>query len=301
MSWIQLELSVAADTLEQLEEILNAHGALSISLASDTHERVLEPKPGETPLWSSIRLKALFATTADFHTLRAALGQHQFAWDVQFVGEQDWQAHARTFAVNEVFADRLHLRPLLIDEDSVDLNPSNLDPSAGLVPLYLEPGLAFGSGSHPTTRMCLTWLAEHVVVGQRVLDFGCGSGVLAVAASLLGGISHAVDHDAQAVLATRENAANNGITETQLTTWGLSQWHPAKVDKFDVLVANILAGPLISLAGDFQSTMKSGASIVLSGVLTEQAADVMAAYTKVRFAAPIEDEGWVCLVGTLDG
>lgn len=315
MNWLQFELSLASGKvgevgevgkvaeLEALENLLTEHGACAITYKSGTDEAVLEPNPGETPLWRVIRLLALFELSADFAALRLALAQRKVGWDVRFIGEKDWQNYARTFAVDHTFAQRLRIRPPLTpdedgqtagDQTAGDQTPGNI------ATLYLEPGLAFGSGSHPTTRLCLAWLAEHVHADQQVLDFGCGSGVLAIAAALLGANCHAVDHDSQAVLATNENARNNGVNADQLFTWDPDEWRiQRKLHQFDVVVANILAEPLKTLAGQFQEIMKKDASIVLSGILSEQADDVMQAYERIDFAPPQEQEGWVCLSGVL--
>lgn len=295
MSWLQIDVSLPATQVEAVEELLTDHGAVAISLVSDSDEPVLEPRPGETPLWSVIRLQALFELSADLSALRRALSDYGIGWDIQFIGEQDWQQYARTFAVDQVFADRLWLRPPAAADESP------VPPAANLTSLILEPGLAFGSGSHPTTRLCLAWLAEHIQRPVEVLDFGCGSGVLAIAAALLGAHCHAVDHDPQAVTATEENARANGLGAEQLQTFTPEQWRARqKVHKYDVVVANILAGPLISLAGEFRANMKAGASIVLSGVLAAQADEVMAAYPNIKFNAPWVEDGWACLHGVLD-
>ncbi len=291
MSWLQLELSVIATQVDVLEDLLLASGAVAITLVSDQHEPVLEPNPGETPLWDVIRLHALFEADTDISPLLEVLGDRKFSWEVQYIGAQDWQQHARTFAVDRVFADPLRLRPPLAADEIAPPSPAH-----GAT-LYLEPGLAFGSGSHPTTRLCLTWLAENVRPGMQVLDFGCGSGILAIAAVLLGAQCDAVDHDDQAVLATRENADMNAVAAGQLEVCNLAQWQTRKVRQYDVVVANILAGPLISLAGEFQSVMGTGAAIVLSGVLAEQAEEVMAAYPHIQFDPPMVEDGWACLHG----
>ena len=168
--------------------------------------------------------------------------------------------------------------------------------------LYLEPGLAFGSGSHPTTRMCLEWLASHIKADQVVLDFGCGSGILAIGAALLGARVIAVDHDDQAITATRENAQFNGVSEQiqtlTLVDWGRDgSWQAS--EHFDVVVANILAAPLIDLAPTFSGSLRRGGSLVLAGILDHQASQVMQAYPGVKFGPTVAEDEWVCLAGTL--
>ena len=286
MSWIQLELSTQPEQVDALEDLLLGHGAVAITLLSDSEERVLEPRPGETPLWQHIRLHALFDVSHDFKPLRESLAEAGTGWDVQFIGEENWLAKARAFAVDEIFGERLRLCP----------PGTQTDPE--LATLLLEPGMAFGSGSHPTTKLCLQWLAQHVRPGMQVLDFGCGSGVLAIAASLLGARSVAVDHDPQALVATASNGELNHINSDSLTCLDLPAWQAFRKDHhFDVVVANILAQPLKSLAGEFQSVTQQGASIVLSGILVEQVDEVMLAYPEVRFEPASVLEGWACLYG----
>lgn len=293
MSWLQLELSTTSDEVDALEGLLLAQGAVALTLQSDSDERVLEPLPGETPLWKVIRLLALFELSVDLGSVRAALQNLATDFDVQFVGRKDWQQYARTFAITQTFGGRLHLRPPLAENEK---------PNDDIATLYLEPGLAFGSGSHPTTRLCLGWLANNVQPHQRVLDFGCGSGVLAIAAALLGGQVHGVDHDMQAVIATRNNATANGLSKSTLEVFDLGGWHEhINHNKYDVVVANILAEPLKALAEEFQRVIHPGGSIVLSGILKEQASEVMAAYERVVFESPVQEGDWVCLQGVVNG
>lgn len=290
MTWLQVELRVTADNVEAAEHVLLECGAVSVTLVSDSQEPVLEPEPGQTPLWSSIRVQALYPLDIDMAFLRKSINaQHDLVdagLSIDFVGEQDWQLAASNHAVNQVFADRLWLLP----------KDAPLEAQDGLVALRLEPGLAFGSGSHPTTRMCLQWLAENIQPGMRVLDFGCGSGVLGIAAALLGSEVVAVDYDEQAVVASRENAAYNDVSQIQVMS--LEAWQSMKATpQFDVVVANILAAPLQSLAQEFEAVLVPGGAVVLSGILEEQAEQVMGSYTQTTFAASREEEGWVCLSG----
>jgi ribosomal protein L11 methyltransferase len=168
-------------------------------------------------------------------------------------------------------------------------------PDAGAVNILLDPGLAFGTGTHPTTRLCLEWLDAHPTAGQQVIDYGCGSGILAIAAARLGaGHVWAVDNDPQALTATRDNAGRNEVTAHIDTA--LPAGLPAC--QADVLIANILAGPLIDLAPHFATLVRPAGAIVLSGILPEQAAQVLAAYRPwFDMALPSEHEGWVRLEG----
>jgi ribosomal protein L11 methyltransferase len=293
VSWLQLELSTTSDEVDALEDLLIAQGAVALTLQSDNDERVLEPLPGQTPLWKVIRLLALFELSVDLGSVRSALKNLSTDFDVQFIGSEDWQQYARTFAITQIFGGRLLLRPPLDEGEN---------PNDDIATLYLEPGLAFGSGSHPTTRLCLEWLANNVQPHQKVLDFGCGSGVLAIAAALLGCQAMGVDHDEQAIVATRDNATANGLTKSDLDVCDLSGWYErTNHNKYDVVVANILAEPLKVLANEFQRVITPGGSIVLSGILREQASEVMAAYEHTTFESPVERGDWVCLQGVVHG
>ncbi len=296
--------SVTPQQLNPIEDALFELGALSISLVSDTDEPVLEPMPGETPLWSGITLKTIFSTETDIQALRLALGDLVPGAEVlvNFIGDKDWQAGSTNHAVNRVFGGKLWLRPKEIGAQQ--LPPEAIDgpgQSAGnLIPLVLEPGLAFGSGSHPTTRLCLAWLAEHVLPGQRVLDFGCGSGVLSLAAALLGAGVLGVDHDPQALLATRENATYNSLGDDKVMTLAAGDWSvEAYRRSFDIVVANILAAPLQELAEDFQAVAKPGAHIILSGVLIEQVNAVADCYQHTHFQPPLVEDGWALMRGVV--
>ena len=299
MSWLQLEVSATPAMLTGLEEALLAAGAAALTLLSDADEPVLEPAPDETPLWSQVRLRALFELSADMtlvrENLQAVDGFEFTSLVVEFVGEHDWQAAAGNHAVDRVFSDRLRLQPKPAERAAVPRRGAG-EP----VNLFLEPGLAFGSGSHPTTSLCLEWLAQHVRSGQRVMDFGCGSGVLGIAAGLLGASVVAVDHDAQAVMATQDNSTYNGLPPSEFCAMHTDQWRAADyIGRFDVVVANILAGPLQNLAATFEEVAAPGGSIVLAGVLTPQADEVMAAYADTVFDPIIERDGWALLCGVV--
>ena len=300
MAWLQLEFTVPAKEIEVLEDTLLEHGAAAITLLGDPEDLdpIVEPNPGETPLWEVVRLRALFSLDAELKAIRNALNElpaELQSWDLQFIGDQDWQDKARTFAVDRVFADRLRVRP----PPAADEPPDELGKmSAELATLYLEPGLAFGSGSHPTTQLCLTWLAENVQSDQRVLDFGCGSGILAIAAAMLGASVFAVDHDPQAVVASEENARRNGIRlGDAFNVQHSDRFNVGDGLQFDILVANILAGPLEALAPTLEASVQIGGHIVLSGVLKDQAQQVMAAYKKTEFIEPRLEQDWALLVG----
>lgn len=295
MSWFRLRFQVSASHSDAAEALLETLDAVSITLTDAASAPILEPDPGTTPVWEQCRVEALFALPADFEYIhRQIRGADLVLQDLQadFLEDSDWVNHWRQYAVEFCFADRLWIAPK---------DAKLPDTAAASLVLRLDPGMAFGSGSHPTTRLCLEWLAGESLQGQRVLDFGCGSGVLAIAAALLGAARVvAVDHDPQALLATRENAAYNGVAQSVLAVGsaGLLQ-HEAP---FDLIVANILAAPLIELAEQLYSSLKPGGRLVLSGLLLEQAQSVAAAYPQLVFAQPqveADQQGanWVRLVG----
>ena len=306
MSWLQFTIAVRTDEAAQFEEAMLANGAVAITFESQVDEVVLEPAPGEIPLWEHISLLALFPVASSISGLNDALRAldpdiHE-RLDVAFIAEEDWQKRMANHTVRAEFGGRLWLLP----KHESDRYAGSAQEQAEHVPadktaLYLEPGLAFGSGSHPTTRLCLEWIASHVLPGQRVLDFGCGSGILAIAAALLGARVIAVDYDDQAVLATRENAEFNQVSD-RLEIYSLTEFERNQqrwAAYFDVVVANILAGPIIELAPTFSQALARPGQLVLSGILNHQAQQVVDRYPKINFAPMTSEAEWVCLTGTM--
>lgn len=300
MNWLQITLAIGTQEAAEFETVLQAHGAVAITYESQADEVVLEPKPGEIPLWQHINLVALFSIDTNISGLNEALrvldAEVHERLDVAFVAEEDWQQRLANHTVSAEFGGRLLLLP------KIEAVAQRVVAKAEKAALYLEPGLAFGSGSHPTTRMCLEWLASHIKADQVVLDFGCGSGILAIGAALLGARVIAVDHDDQAITATRENAQFNGVSEQiqtlTLVDWGRDgSWQAS--EHFDVVVANILAAPLIDLAPTFSRSLRRGGSLVLAGILDHQASQVMQAYPGVKFGPTVAEDEWVCLAGML--
>jgi ribosomal protein L11 methyltransferase len=262
--------------------------------------------PGEIPLWQHINLVALFSLDTSIAGLNEALRAldpdiHK-RLEVAFIANEDWQQRLANHTVRAEFGDRLRLLPKAEAIEGAANSAATIATDNGKAALYLEPGLAFGSGSHPTTRMCLEWLAHHVAAQQTVLDFGCGSGILAIGAALLGARVIAVDHDNQAILATQENAEFNGVGK-HIQTLTVEEWardrSPQAPEQFDIVVANILAAPIIELAPTFLRSLRRGGSLVLAGILDHQAADVMKAYPDIAFGPVVAEEEWVCLTGTL--
>jgi ribosomal protein L11 methyltransferase len=260
MPFLQLTIDLGPADPAPLEDRLFALGAISVTLEDAADDPVLEPAPGETPLWPRVRLKALFAADMDHDKLGAALQQSLAGppgWRLEQIADQAWE---RTWLKDfrpMRFGRRLWVCPAGM--------PAG-DPDA--IVIDLDPGLAFGTGTHPTTALCLEWLEGRELVGRDVVDYGCGSGILAIAAMKLGAATvRAVDIDPQALLATRENALRNGIEAGLEVTSepGLPE------GSADVVVANILAGPLVELAPAFAAALRGGGELAMSGLLVEQA------------------------------
>lgn len=270
--------------------MLEAAGALAISLADPGGEPVLEPTPGAAPLWSEVVVTALFPAGTEpaalDAALRAALTVDLPELSFEVVEERDWVREFRENLAPLRFGSRLWLCP-----------PGMACPDPSGVALTLEPGLAFGSGSHPTTALCLAWLESLPLAGGAVLDWGCGSGVLVLAALALGaGSGTGLDIDPQALEATAANAARNQLTAR------LRVARPEELaagERFDIVVANILAGSLIGLAPTLAAHCAAGARVALSGILATQAAtvrDACAPWLALSLAG--ETDGWVLLAGT---
>jgi ribosomal protein L11 methyltransferase len=280
---------------EFAEEILLAHGAQSVTQVDAADDPVLEPAPGEAPLWPRTRTTGLFEAGADFAPIIAALrdtlpdGAGAIITSAE-LEEQDWiRIWLRDWKPLK-FGKRLWVSPRAkLDEIR--------DP--GVIVVALDPGLAFGTGTHPSTALCLEWLAATALGGRSVLDYGCGSGLLGIAALKLGAARvSAVDIDPQALVATRENALVNGVAG-HLEAHLAADFAPAP---HDVVVANILAGPLVELAPRLCGALAPGGAIVLAGLLEQHAIDVARAYAPwCELAAGARADGWVRLEGRKRG
>ena len=296
--WLQVSASVARAAAARAEDLLVAAGALSVTLQDAADDPVLEPAPGETPLWPRLTITGLFGGDADPLAILAVLHDRVpgAEWRIAALADRAWE--------REWLRD---FRPLRFGR-RLAVVPTGMTPPADTTVLRLDPGLAFGTGSHPTTALCLEWLdAISTAAGDKpaplagafVLDFGCGSGILAIAALLLGAAAAiAVDLDPQALLATRANAESNGVAAR------ISVCAPGDLPtvlagrKADILVANILAGPLQTLLPDFAASTAAGGSIALSGILVGQETALSAAAEKwFRLDPPAVRDDWVRLTG----
>lgn len=292
MSWLKLSLPASQEDHEALEAAFESLGAAAMTLVPLDDAVPWEPAPGDTPVAPRNRLEALFDLDEDLAGLaarvRAALPISAVdALSFEFLGDEDWQARALAAAVRCQFGNRLWLLP----KDA----PAEDGPT-----IRLDPGLAFGTGSHPTTRLCLEALATAPLAGLRVLDYGCGSGILALAAVQLGARNvWAIDYDPQALVATRDNANYNGVPQGALQV-ALPE-DLQEQERFDLLVANILANPLAELAPRLQAHLRPGGRLLLAGLLADQGAQVASAYDQIDFeprARAHQQGDWLLLSGS---
>lgn len=289
MSWLQVRLAIQPEQAEHWEDTLFELGAISVTFMDAEDQPIYEPELGTTPLWAHTHLSALFEGEVDAETLRQHLqlvgGEQTPEMDMETINDQDWE---RNWMVN--------FQPMKFGQRLWIIPSWHTPPEPDAVNVILDPGLAFGTGTHPTTALCLAWLEEQELTGNQVLDFGCGSGILAITAKLLGAAQvTGTDIDPQAIEATRDNANRNNVSAEDLQLY-LPQDMPRQ--EFDVVVANILAEPLVELAPLLTQYTRPGGRIALSGILTAQGQEVRDAYsTAFELAPTIEKEGWVCITG----
>jgi ribosomal protein L11 methyltransferase len=294
MAWQALKIAANAHTAEILGDALMELGALSVSIedahAGTPEEQEIFGEPGEPPagVWQDALVNALFEADADLTAIVAEAASAAGlptapAFEVETVAEQDWVRQTQAQFAPIPISQRLWIVPTWHES-----------PDASAINLILDPGLAFGTGSHPTTRLCLQWLDRNIRGGESVLDYGCGSGILAIAAMKLGaGQVIGVDIDPQAIQASQFNAGQNQVTASFYLP------NDAPQVSVDIVVANILTNPLKMLAPMLANAARPGGRIVLSGILSHQANDVLAVYRN-WFDIDIADEseGWSCLAGT---
>ena len=287
MQWLQLIISATRETSGSIEDALLDCGAVSVTLEDAADQPIFEPGVGETPLWDNCQIKALFNANSDTDEITTQLKAQlqsptpnlaSFRWEQ--LEDKDWSQEWKKYFSPVKCGDRLWICPSWIEP-----------PDANGINLSLDPGLAFGTGSHSTTHLCLRWLDKQDLVGQTIIDYGCGSGILGIAALLLGAEKViAVDNDPQALLATRDNAERNNIAQERLITY-LPEQLPENICGA-TMVANILAAPLIELAPRLIAHTEAGGQLCLSGLLEHQIDAVSLPYSEdfVFADAAIESE-----------
>ena len=287
MSWLQLHLEASSDKTELLENLLLDCGAVSVTLTDNANEPILEPNVGETPLWAQVRLSGLFSADTDTNIVLVRLAaefDHLPKWHWEIVEDQPWE---------RLWMEHYH--PIRCGKQLWICPSWCKPPEPDAINLMLDPGLAFGTGSHATTFLCLQWLDGLDIKNKTLIDYGCGSGILAIAAVLLGARRVvAIDNDPQALLATADNALHNGIGKDQLLIFSPEQQPP---EPADYLVANILAAPLVELAGQITRSIVTGGQLCLSGIVTSQTSTICKSYDKhFEFEPAVNQDEWVRLV-----
>lgn len=290
MSWTEISVSVSRENTEPVEQVLEQLGALAITLQDDEDNPVLEPDPGTTPLWPTVHVRGLFESTVSREPILAVLQSvpgvdrpQNIRW--REVGDEDWERAWMDRFEPMRFGARLWIVPSGMQ---IPFDPEFTE-------IRLDPGLAFGTGTHPTTALCLEWLDGHDVNGKTVVDYGCGSGILGIAAALKGATRViCVDNDPQALEATQDNAERNEVSAL------IECLAPENyvVTPADILLANILANPLIILAPLLLKSLRPGGSMVLSGILEEQAEELRSVYLSgLDHISIVSLDGWVRLSG----
>ena len=296
MKWLQIHITVEQAQVEFTETLLSSLGAVSVTLDDAENQDLLEPLPGETPLWNKVIVTGIYAqeegedidVTALETFIRTQLPTEPMR--SEFLEDQVWERSWMDYYEPIQIGEKYWIVPEWIEP-----------PEADAVNIKLDPGLAFGTGNHASTFLCLQWLGKTDVKYKVVIDYGCGSGILGVAALLLGAKKvYATDIDPQAVLATKQNAELNGVLENLYV--GLPEEFNAefKNQQADILVANILAGPLMSLAKEFSTLIKSEGEFALAGVIEEQVTDVSSIYSEFFDIVEVEkrEETWCRISGS---
>lgn len=292
MTWLQLRLDTRRADAGALEELLLATGAVAVTLEDNADQPLLEPGVGETPLWNETRLTGMYAADKDMESVLRKIPDYllqQTNHRIEILEDKDWEREWMQHYRPMQFGERLWVCPSWLEPP---------DPEA--VNLLLDPGLAFGTGTHPTTALCLEQLSDLPWTGQTVVDYGCGSGILAVAALKLGaGMALGVDKDPQALAASQDNAARNAIESTNLLVALPHQVdHQSWAGRADIVIANILAGPLIELSATLLAFLNAQGTLLLSGLLQNQASALIEHYQdQLTLCVVGEKEGWVVLSG----
>ena len=291
-AWQELHCTARKDQVESLEDWFFEAGALSVTLEDHADQPLLEPGPGETPLWDRVQVTALFAGDQDLQPVLATVPAElvtEAPQSIVPVADREW---------TRVWEDQF--QPMQMGKRLWICPSWTPPPEADAINLLLDPGLAFGTGTHPTTAMCLRALDAASLEDTRIVDYGCGSGILGIAAALLGAQQVlGIDNDPQAITASLDNAMRNEVPTSQFSAHlpaasELDNWRYSA----DWVVANILAGPLIELEPILTSMMAPKGRLLLAGLLAEQAEQIIATYaSKVKLAIADRQEEWVLLAG----
>lgn len=279
MAWLKVAFVVPRDSADPVSLSLQQNGAIATSLFDAGSNDILEAGADPTTLWSQVRVEALLKVGTSLQSIQRLLGKHG-AEDVKvsFVQDAEWESAWRKHTAYKKFG-RLHVLP----------RDSSTEVDGPL--LRLDPGLAFGTGEHTTTAMCLIWLESIDLVGSKVLDFGCGSGILGLAAAKLGANQvTAIDHDEKAIEVSRQNAIFNGVNLTLAKTIPVDR-------KFDVVVANILLNTLVEYAIDLTNSIAQGGVIGLTGLLAAQQESIVESFPSVCFDSPVQENEWILMIG----
>ncbi len=294
MTWLQFSLDTTAARVEELEDLMLATGAVAVTLADNADQPLLEPGVGETPLWNKVRLTGLYPADQDMEAVLERFPADALAGANsrrEILEDKDWEREWMKHYAPMRFGERLWVCPSWLEP-----------PEPTAVNLVLDPGLAFGTGTHPTTALCLAELDSMALDGAVAVDYGCGSGILAVAALKLGAARVlGVDNDPQALDASRDNAARNAIPADNFPValpgaFDAATWRGAA----DLVIANILAGPLVELSDTLLDLLRPGGTLLLSGLLESQAPELCDHYgRRVDIRVAGTRDGWVCLRGQL--
>ncbi len=289
MSWLEISVRVSRENAPLVEELLENQPVLALTLTDDADDPVLEPGVGETPLWPSVCVTALFDVDTPVEPITRLLSLVPGIDRPQQVNIREIKDQAWERAWMDRFQPMRFGRGLWILPGKAEI------PAEASHTIRLDPGLAFGTGTHPTTHLCLEWIDGFDFSGKRVVDYGCGSGVLGIAAAIKGADYVAcVDNDPQALIATVENADRNAVGSV-IACFAPERFAPRA---YDVVLANILAGPLVELAPRLAGCVLAGGELVLSGILEAQADEVKAAYEPAFAGLRVRIlDGWVLLTG----
>ncbi|OGO91968.1 MAG: ribosomal protein L11 methyltransferase [Coxiella sp. RIFCSPHIGHO2_12_FULL_44_14] len=268
--WQQLEITTHANYAEEIADLLNEHGALSVSFNDAGNQALFQLTPDDTPLWSQTKITALFLQTVNIELILQHIKQStshtMMDYQISTLQDQDWVRQTQQNFPPQCFSEILWVIPSWCNSNHY-----------GNHTIKIDPGLAFGTGTHPTTALCLEWLAQHPPRDMTVIDFGCGSGILSLAALAMGAKEvYAIDHDPQALQATKNNAELNPFAKNKLHTLTMEAMPKIQVP---LIIANILSQPLIQLADDFNTWTQQPATLVLSGILAPEINAIAKAYS----------------------